>query len=118
MGFFSYTCAKTHLPVLNSSSCTKSEMYTVVVLFANGDQRTGEYDGYGRVAGIENIYPDMDEGRIKWVLKKFYAGEKFADLGPSHNDPGQGHFHDLKRLQKAYAKGGFKSYDEFRKWYR
>jgi hypothetical protein len=92
-------------------------MYEVVVLFDNGNWLYGEYDGYGRVAGIENIYPDMDEGRLKWVLKKFYNGEKFEDLGPSRNDPGQGHFHDQGPLEAAFAAGGFKTYQEFLGWY-
>jgi hypothetical protein len=117
MGFYSYTCAKTHLPVLNFHSCRDKEMYTVVVLFPNGDKVTGEYDGYGRVSGVENIYPDIDEGRLKWILKKFYNGEGFNDVGLSHHDPGQGHFHDIPKLKEAFAKGGFKSYEDFLTWY-
>lgn len=117
MGFFSYTCAKTHLPVMNVYSCRNKEMYEVVVLFSNGDRRTGEYDGYGRVAGIENVYEPMADGKIKWIIKKFYNDEKFEDLGPSHNDPGQGHFHDQGALEEAFARGGFKTYEEFLAWY-
>lgn len=93
-------------------------MSKVVVLFRNGDKITGEYDGYGNVAGIDNICDDMEDGRIKWVLKKFYKGEKFEDLGPSRNDPGQGYFHDRGPLEEAYAAGGFKSYEDYLAWYQ
>jgi hypothetical protein len=117
MGFFSYTCAKTNLPVLASTSWP--EKYSrVVVLDDEGNKFSGSYDGYGIVitrAGAEIELDDSSilSGKTKLVLRKFYDGETFEDLGRSNNDPGQGHFHNEDKIELWYARGGFASYREY-----
>jgi len=121
MGFSSWTCAKTNLPILNSTSGRIKEQYEVVALFQNGDKITGTYDGYGRLdisggAGrIEYIFPAVNEGSVKLVLNKFYKPEEdtFESVERNEHDPGQGHFHDPKKVAAWYAKGGFKTYKAY-----
>ena len=50
MGFFSKTCAKTHLPIVSHYKDIP-RLSEVVALLPNGKKFTGSYDGYGRVAG-------------------------------------------------------------------
>lgn len=121
MGFFSYTCAKTNLPVLASTSWPE-EFCKVTVLTESGDVFRGVYDGYGRVVTQFGSEVELDDsvvtrGGIKFVLTKFYKGEKFGDLGKSHNDPGQGHFHDEEKIKEWYTKGGFPSAKEYYRAY-
>ena len=115
MGFFSFTCAKTQLPILASTSW--DEKYSkVVVLDEDGSKLKGIYDGYGRVMGnigeVELDYADVEGGNVKLVLQKFYNGESFEALGKSHSDPGQGHFHDEEKIEAWYKQGGFKDYKD------
>lgn len=124
MGFFSYTCAKTNLPVLASTSWPE-EYSRVVVLDEDGNKFSGSYDGYGNVITRDGSEIELDpygdsilSGKIKLVLKKFYDGETFQDLGRSNNDPGQGHFHDEGRIQLWYSRKGFPSHREFVEAYR
>jgi hypothetical protein len=118
MGFFSYTCAKTHLPIMASTSWEgPPEMCQVVVLKKDGSSFQGSYDGYGRVSGVEVDYEDLESGQVKYVLQKFWNGETFDQLGNSHNDPGQGHFHNAAKVMRWYAQGGFPSYKDFIKAY-
>jgi hypothetical protein len=119
MGFFSYTCAKTNLPVLASTSWP--EKYSrVVVLDDEGNKFSGSYDGYGNVITRDGSEIELDpygdailSGKTKLVLRKFYEGETFEDLGRSNNDPGQGHFHNEDKIELWYARGGFASYQEY-----
>jgi hypothetical protein len=117
MGFFSYTCAKTNLPVLASTSWP--EKYSrVVVLDDEGNKFSGSYDGYGNVITRAGAEIELDDnsilsGQTKLVLKEFYNGETFEDLGRSNSDPGQGHFHDEKAIDLWYARCGFVSYREY-----
>ena len=113
MGFFSYTCAKTNLPILASTSWGGEES-EVVVLFDDGSIMKGAYDGYGRVltsvgSELELDYSSVLNGSVKLVLKKFYNGEDFSGLGRSWDEPGQGHFHDPEKIREWFAQGGFPS---------
>jgi hypothetical protein len=119
MGFFSYTCAKTNLPVLASTSWP--EKYSrVVVLDDEGNKFSGSYDGYGNLITRDGAEIELDpygdsilSGKTKLVLKKFYDGETFEDLGRSNTDPGQGHFHNEDAIELWYVRGGFSSYQEY-----
>jgi hypothetical protein len=117
MGFFSYTCAKTNLPVLASTSWP--EKYSrVVVLDDEGNKILGSYDGYGNVDTQTGAEIELDDssilsGQTKLVLNAFYTGETFEDLGRSNSDPGQGHFHNEEAIELWYARGGFASYQEY-----
>jgi hypothetical protein len=121
MGFYSYTCAKTNLPIMASTSW--GEDYSrVVVLGEDGSIIRGVYDGYGRVFTKEGIEVEIEDesvmkGRVKFVSASFYGGEKFSALSPSRPDPGQGHFHDEDKVSKWYSAGGFSTWDEYRMAY-
>ena len=118
MGFSSFTCAKTHLPIMASTSWG-TDYSSVVMLSKDGSIVRGIYDGYGRLEtelGEIAVYDKMGDGGkddAKMVHSRFYKGEKFADLGPSHHEPGQGHFHVAARLKEWFAKGGFPSYKDY-----
>ena len=121
MGFYSYTCAKTNLPIMASTSWG-DEYSKVVVLGASGSKFNGTYDGYGRVMTDDGAEVELDDsdimtGRMKLVSKKFYNGERYDDLPPSKSDPGQGHFHDESKVEKWYAQGGFPTWKEYREAY-
>jgi hypothetical protein len=116
MGFSSYTCAKSNLPVMASTSWGDQPAWCeVVLLHKDGRKQTGSYDGYGRIDGqeVNNLWDLICSGEAKMILKMFYCGEAFEELGLSHNDPGQGHFHDEEFLIKSFAQGGFSSYEEY-----
>lgn len=111
MGFYSYTCAKTHLPIMSAVSWG-DDRAGVVVLSEDGVIFRGFYDGYGRVLSKEGMELELDDcdvlgGAVKLIAEKFYEGEGFGDLGPSGGDPGQGHFHDPDRVEAWYSSGGF-----------
>jgi hypothetical protein len=54
----------------------------------------------------------MENKEAKLVLQKFCTpGDTFKSIvGFSRREPGQGHFHDPKKIRKWYDKGGFKTY--------
>lgn len=110
---FSYTCAKTHLPVMAVSSDATRDLSNVVVLYRNGEQVVGAYAGEGNVSGHQVDPSSIEQGDIKFVLQRFYSGEKFEDLGPSWKDPGFGYFHNLDKLDAWLDAGGFPSYAAF-----
>lgn len=121
MGFYSYTCAKTNLPIMASTSWG-DDYSKVVVLGQTGSIFQGIYDGYGRVLTSEGMEIELDDsailsGKIKLVCQKFYAGEKFEDLPKSRNELGQGHFHNEEKVQEWYDKGGFPSWKEYAEAY-
>lgn len=122
MGFFSYTCAKTNLPVLASTSWPE-EYSRVVVHDEDGNKFSGSYDGYGNVFTQSGSEIELDDsailaGRTKLILRSFYDGETFEGLGKSNYDPGQGHFHDEEKIELWYSRKGFPSHREFVEAYR
>lgn len=88
MGFFSKTCAKTHLPVIHEGRGFP-RLSKVVALLPDGEIIRGSYDGYGRVNGV-NLTDDWDN--VKFVLESDYEGELYKDLPKSGDELGQGHF--------------------------
>lgn len=117
MGFTSFTCAKTNLPILASESwgATLSE----VVMLTDTKQIRGSYDGYGRLHTQQGkeVQLDFDSvyaGTTKFVLAEFYKGEKAKELhGQSHHEPGQGHFHQKEQIDQWHAQGGFPSHEAY-----
>jgi hypothetical protein len=109
MGFFSKTCAKTHLPVVHETR-GYPELCEVVVLKPNGAILRGMYDGYGRVQG-ENVCDnfDTDWDNTKFVLAFAYTGEKYDEVGNSGNELGQGHFMSSMFLDHCLKKKKFAS---------
>ena len=119
MGFFSTTCAKSHLPVC-SSHRQRPFFSEVVALLPDGSILEGEYDGYGRVNEVQLV---DDWEKVKFVLKAVYAGEKYKDLGKSYDEKAQGWFMDDEFLDVCEIKGSFAShkeyqlfFDKFAKW--
>lgn len=114
MGFFSKTCAKTHLPVLASMPWARvaPRLTNIVVLRPNREPRHAEYDGYG--LGLD----DYDEA--KFVLASDYAGETYEQLGPSEDDPQQGYFfgeHLVRELSQLPKFATFEDYWEVMREY-
>lgn len=121
MGFYSFTCAKTNLPIMASTSWG-DEYSGVVILGESGSMVRGIYDGYGNVLTPEGMEVEIDfdsvlSGKLKMVSARFYKGDKYEDLPSSKTDPGQGHFHDEDKVRDWYAKGGFSTWKEYRDTY-
>lgn len=114
MGFFSWTCAKTGLPILNNTSWgSRPDAFEVVVLDKDGVVVRGEYGGYGSIGGydLSDRVGDIENGTLKLVLRKFYTpADRLADLGLSRDEPGQGHFWDEGDIETLYAFGGIGSH--------
>ena len=77
MGFFSKTCAKTHLPVVHNMR-GYPELCNVVALLKDGGKVEGEYDGYGNVGVLMLLVTGIRSslfcparmtmrGTMKWV---------------------------------------------------
>lgn len=126
MGFFSFTCAKSNLPTLASTSWGDHPFTQVVLIDKDGVVAQGTYDGYGRIFGTrrsgeggldivdEGFYDRLGEGEVKIVLKSHYdPNDSFESLGRSHSDPGQGHFHDDTFIEACREVGGFSSFDDY-----
>lgn len=109
MGFYSFTCAKSGLPVMAGEAFKEAKFTKVKVLYANGDVIQGTYDGYGRVDG-ESMGEDLsgfqsqDKSQDpKIVLAAYHCGEPFEALGVSESDPAQGFFIDADFVQGMHA---------------
>jgi hypothetical protein len=106
MGFFSWTCAKTGLPIMAGVGNTKDEIRRaqseVVLIFPDNTKYRGMYDSYGRV-GSEEITDIMGNATPpKLVLAAFYDNERYADLKQSGDEPGQGFFHDAEFIDRMF----------------
>jgi len=120
MGFFSKTCAKTHLPII--ADCKDiPRLSEVVALLPNGKKFTGSYDGYGRVAGeslVETVRGTYQWPKVKMVLAEYYNGEEYKELGKSHDEMGQGYFMDDRFLHHCLRNGPFSSHAEYKKAFK
>ena len=122
MGFYSKTCAKSHLPIITKERGDFEQLTKVVALLPDGTKFDGVYDGYGRV-GDTDLFDkgqrDLDEwDKVKFVLKMHYAGESYADLGKSGTELAQGFFMDKDFLLFCVLKGKFKSYADYKKYFK
>lgn len=120
MGFFSKTCAKTHLPIV--ADCVGyPKLNTIVVLYPDGRKVEGSYDGYGRVDG-KDLCPDGYDHdlweSLKFVISDAYEGESYKNLGKSHNELAQGYFMDYKFLDYCVKVGAFKNHAEYKKYFK
>lgn len=103
MGFFSWQCAKSKKPVMSSYAVQNTPWAfasKVIVLFEDGDQISGTYDGYGRVNNFEIV--DIPEQSWRMVIQKYYNGEKFKELEKNAYDQGQGFFYDDGDLKEIF----------------
>ena len=117
MGFFSKTCAKTHLPVCAAPFKGDDFFCDVVALLPDGKKIVGAYDGYGNVGGhsLFDNYADDHFDLVKFVLAHAYNGETYADLGESGREMGQGFFMSQRFLDYCKKKKSFKDYAEYAK---
>ena len=111
MGYFSKTCAKTHLPVV-VQALGIPHLNNVVALMPDGRKFEGSYDGYGRVGG-QNVM-EYDDGKFMWpkvkfVLRNYYDGETYEQLGNSGDEKAQGYFMDKAFLHYCIMHGPFKN---------
>lgn len=117
MGFFSKTCAKTHLPVV--AQCKDlPRLNEIVVLLPNGTKLEGSYDGYGRVGGVDLMpdgYVEKEWDAIKFVLKEKYNNESYEELGMSGDELAQGYFMSDRFLKICLDEGSFKNYSAYKK---
>jgi hypothetical protein len=115
MGFFSKTCAKTHLPIITDMKGIP-RLSEVVALLPDGRKFEGSYDGYGRVGG-ESLVENPDGGylwdKVKLVLKDWYEGEDYKQLGKSGDELAQGYFMDKAFLHYCLLHGPFKNRSEY-----
>jgi hypothetical protein len=124
MGFFSKTCAKTHIPVVASHKGLFSKFSQIVVLYPDGSKVTGEYDGYGRVNDKDLLDPDAvgfsgkEWDALKFVIQQYYNGEEYDDLGKSGRELAQGFFMSREFLIHCDLKGGFKNYAGYKRAYQ
>ena len=129
MGFFSRTCAKTHMPILTVyREGGFKEFSAVVALLPTGEKIIGDYDGYGRILvdgnAVETCNAEIDgyTGKawdsVKFVLQKAYEGETYDQLGKSGNELAQGYFMDNAFLRECVRKGKFSSYAEYKKYFK
>lgn len=119
MGFFSKTCAKTHLPIC--ASYKNERLSQVVVLYPDGTKLEGEYDGYGRVDGVDilkNGYDHDEWNKIKFVWQESYEGESYKDLGKSYDELAQGYFMDTAFIRLCLTKKQFKNHAEYKKYFK
>jgi hypothetical protein len=109
MGFFSWLCAATGLPILYSG-IDHWGLSRVVVIGPSGTV-TGTYDGYGRVTAddgfsfrlpLDKNYSPV--GRL--VIAEFYDPKQhtFDALKPNAPDPNQGYFWDDSDLVALYQR--------------
>ena len=114
MGFFSKTCAVSHLPVLSSMRGVP-RLSEVAALLPDGSVVVGEYDGYGRVNGtdVRELGGKWIWEDVKFVLKPWYSGQKYNDIGRSHDERAQGWFMDDAFIKHCLKKGKFKSHAEY-----
>lgn len=65
MGFYSWNCpcCGNSIRSRHSTNATSAWMSKVVVVFADGDRVSGEYDGYGRV-GAKLDYEGLEDGKF------------------------------------------------------
>lgn len=120
MGFSSFTCAKTNLPILNTTSRDGHPFAEVVLLERGRAPVRGGYDGYGRIgceSGHEvHLYDEGYDQKFKageacLVIARYHAPtDRLEYLGRSRSEPGQGHFHDDDFIEACERLGGFKSY--------
>jgi len=105
MGYFSKCCAKTHMPVVVAER-NIPRLNQVVALLPDGRKIEGSYDGYGRVGGVE-LHQDWDG--VKFILREWYEGEGYEDVGKSGNELAQGYFMSKDFLHYCLLKGPFKN---------
>jgi hypothetical protein len=113
MGFHSKTCAKTHLPVLVPAR-NIPKLNHIVALLPTGEIYHGTYDGYGRIETADGVI-DLNAkwSKVKLVLRVYYEGEQYDDLGPSKSELSQGYFADNKFIHFCLLQGPFKNHGAY-----
>lgn len=103
MGFFSWRCASSNIPVMAEDAVRNTPWVIacrVIVLFRDGSRIIGTYDGYGRVynESHEVDLMDYDESQWRMSILSCYSSETFEQLKPNKHDRGQGFFYSDEEL--------------------
>lgn len=103
MGFFSWRCAASDLPIMAEDAVFNTPWAIacrVVVLFRDGGRIIGTYDGYGRVYGDQGEVDLMDYRETDWrmAILSCYSSQTFDQLKPNRSDRGQGFFYSDQEL--------------------
>lgn len=111
MGYFSKTCAKSHLPITVQGKGW-DQFNKVVALTPEGRVIRGAYDGYGCI-GDENLRENVNGQwiweKVKFVLEPHYNGETYHELPRSGDELGQGYFMSNDFLVFCASHGAFKN---------
>ena len=95
MGFFSYNCKGCGHPLLCTQATTEINAWMTksVVLFQDGTMAKGQYDGYGRVGGME-LLDRISEPECWHEACWKKAGKPLEFTEPSEPANDQGWFFD------------------------
>lgn len=105
MGSFGWNCNECGHPVLGFCYPGYNKYSQAVVIFPNGDRWTGEYDGYGRLGGVDLV---NDVGGREWriVHAPCYDGQDFNYLKTEeevgHDDTQAGGY-DEHKMEEAFG---------------
>lgn len=123
MGMFSKVCSKTYLPVIHHGYGADwhnlfPDFYEVIAMYPDGTKIEGFYDGYGRIGSHEVAFEDWD--KVKFVLKKHYAGETYKQLGKTYDELAQGHFMSVDFIKYCQDEkpSGFKNFKEYERAFK
>ena len=124
----SYTCARTHIPIVADRYAGGVDLAHVHLADADGRiVATGRYDGFGRLQLRDGGFRDLDAvdvrealaaGSWRLLLAGMMSRPARGSEGISRPDPGLGRFHDQRMLEEAVAAGGFASHFGFLLAYR
>lgn len=121
MGMFSFECRGCGHPMLCRSSTDKGInewMTDCVVLKANGDRLSGEYDGYGSLGGWDACSCDYDGAWWHLACWEQAGKPEYDEDSPPAAD--QGHFfedgaHDMLEPGKEHPEGALEAAQEQRR---
>ncbi len=102
MGCFGWLCKVCEHPILGFSYAGYNKFMDAIVLTKNGDRISGEYDGYGRLGGIDL----MDWGRnFCMVHAECYTGQPYAELDAKRvgHDDTQATGYEEWKMEEAFG---------------
>ena len=126
MGFSSYMCAKSKIPIPAFPYANFPPEFSEVVLVLPDDSAIeGTYDGYQNIDNVnvmdsvgafvteDMIQPGSDSFDVvsemtKIVLKSEYEGDTYDELPSSEFDPDQGYFYEESTRKQIYKAHGVK----------
>lgn len=94
MGFFSWQCTVCDVSLRSIYATTDKDQIESVALMPNGSLIMGDYDGYGRIGGVDIL--NHASGKPECYHKKCWvkAGKPETWTEPSEHAQDQGYFYD------------------------